>query len=78
VTWELMEAVGGEITACQEALSVLHHVTVAYLFNVWRDTLPVTLDLMEAVGVETTACQKALTVFHHVTPHFLLNVWREK
>merc|ERR1719150_3675973 len=60
-----MGTVGGEITAFQREITAPHLVTVHYLFNVRRETLPVTLDLMEDVGVETTACQKALTVFHH-------------
>jgi len=78
VTLDPMEAVGGEITACQKALSVLHLVIPHFLLNVWKEKWPVTWELMEAVGGETTACQREITAPHLVTVHYLFNVWREK
>jgi len=78
VTWDLMEAVGGEITACQREITVLHLVILHFLLNVWREKWPVTWELMEAVGGEITAFQREITAPQLVTVLFLLNVWREK
>jgi len=37
VTWDLMEAVGGEITACKREITAPQLVTVLFLLNVWRE-----------------------------------------
>jgi len=78
VTWELMEAVGWETTACKREITVLHLVIPHFLLNVWREKWPVTWELMEAVGGEITAFQREITAPQLVTVLFLLNVWREK